>query len=289
MMLRPLALPLLALAMILAAGSAARAQPADDVARARELFVEGAKLAEAGSWEAARDRFERSLKQKRAALTLYNLGIAQQETGHLVDALESFRAFLALPADAATQPYVVPVRAELAKLEKRVAYLEIDVRPAGLKGAVVRIDGREVPAAPGPRMVDPGNHEIAATAPGYGTVQQKTVAHEGGQVTMVLTLGAQAPAAASTALPTGLIVGGLAALLVGEITFGIGAQQGLGSPVDAGPARAAMIGGTIAGGAGILVTGIGAILLLRRPAARAPQAAIAPWSEGGVTGIKVRF
>src|SRR3954466_12139883 len=102
MILRKLAPPLLLLAMV-ASGPRAHAQPVDDVAAARDLFREGSKLAEAGSWEAARDRFERSLKRKRAALTLYNLGIAQQETGHLADAIESYRAFLALPAEATTQ------------------------------------------------------------------------------------------------------------------------------------------------------------------------------------------
>src|SRR3954471_21248715 len=103
MVLRKLGPSCLAMAAMILVASRAPAEPTDDVNRARDLFVEGAKLSEAGKWEAARERFEQSLKLKRSALTLYNLGIAQQETGHVVDAVESYRGFLAMPEEPATQ------------------------------------------------------------------------------------------------------------------------------------------------------------------------------------------
>src|SRR5271170_2496434 len=105
---------LVALALALFSTPPASAQAPPDIAHARDLFIEGSKLSDNGDWEGARDRFERSLKIKRAALTLYNLGIAQQETGRLVSAVESFRAFLALPVEPATQGYVDPVRTVVA-------------------------------------------------------------------------------------------------------------------------------------------------------------------------------
>src|SRR5271155_4606482 len=74
---------LLALSLALSRTPPAHADAAADLGRARDLFLEGSKLSETGDWEGARDRFERSLKLKRAALTLYNLGIAQQEKGRL--------------------------------------------------------------------------------------------------------------------------------------------------------------------------------------------------------------
>ena len=88
---------LVTLAIACCTTTRARAESPEDLARARELFVEGAKLAEAGSWEQAREKFARSLEKKRAALTLYNLGVAQEETGRLTEAVGSFRARDARP------------------------------------------------------------------------------------------------------------------------------------------------------------------------------------------------
>src|SRR5947208_2586858 len=102
MTLPRLSLSVLALGVAVAVTPRAFAQPVDDVTQARELFREGSKLAEAGSWELARERFARSVKLKRAPLTLYNLGVAQQETGRMVDAIDSFRAFLAQPVEPGT-------------------------------------------------------------------------------------------------------------------------------------------------------------------------------------------
>jgi hypothetical protein len=95
--------------LALAPSGVARAQTPAEIAEARQLFMEGATLADEGKWDAARDRYERSLAKKRSALTLYNLGITQQKTGRLVDALATFRAFLAEPVEASTEPYVQPV------------------------------------------------------------------------------------------------------------------------------------------------------------------------------------
>src|SRR5262245_8834476 len=102
-------------------GTPARAEGPADVAAARELFQEGSKLAQAGRWAEARDRYERSLRLKRAPVTLYSLGVAQRSTGQLVEALENFRAFLAEPSSPATLPYEAPARAAVDELERRVA------------------------------------------------------------------------------------------------------------------------------------------------------------------------
>src|ERR1700743_2319276 len=133
---------LVALSLSLVGARGARAEGTPEVALARDLFMEGSKLSETGDWEGARDRFERSLKLKRAALTLYNLGIAQQETGHLVAAVESFHAFWAMRVEPATQSYVEPVRTVVVMLEARLPKVELDVRPPAA-GLVLRIDGRE--------------------------------------------------------------------------------------------------------------------------------------------------
>src|SRR5262245_2140059 len=119
MVLRKLGPSCVAIAMALSVAPRAHAEPAppaptaDELNRARDLFLEGAKLSEAGKWEEARVKFEQSLAIKRAPLTLYNLGIAQAETGRPAAALESLRGFLAMPEEPATQPYVAQVKAAL--------------------------------------------------------------------------------------------------------------------------------------------------------------------------------
>jgi hypothetical protein len=277
------------LLLTLAAPAGAQAQPADDVARARELFVEGAKLAQDGRWEAARDRFQRSLKRKRAALTLYNLGIAQQETGRLADALESFRAFLTQPVEPATQAYVAPVRAVVAKLEARVGRVEIDVRPAGIGGVVIRIDGREARARSGLWLVDPGPHEIVAAAPGHGEVRQKTTVPEGGRATLAITFAlAPQPAPIRTTLPAALGISGLALFVGGEVAFGVGAAKGAGSS-SGGSATAMMIAGNAVAGAGAIVAGVGLAVLLKRSSSRGHNAPAIAASPGGVPDLAIRF
>lgn len=276
---------LLAIALAVAPSLPARAQSEAEVARARELFVEGSKLAEAGDWEKARDRFERSLAQKRAALTLYNLGIAQQETGRIVAALESFRAFLALPVEPATQSYVEPVRAVVAKLEARVAWVEVEVRPASARGVVLRIDGHEVPVDGGARMLDPGHHDFVASAPGFCTAYVPAALSEGARARIPLLIGPAPRPPRSVALPTTLAATGFGLLVGGSVALGVGAGRGLTSP-DGG--RTMLVGGVVEG-AGGLALGAAALILLTNGSGRAPATAVVPWSRGSVGGVEVRF
>lgn len=285
---RRLAPSFLVLAMALLASAPAAAQSERDLANARELFREGSRLAEAGTWEAARERFERSLKLKRAALTLYNLGIAQQETGKLVDAVASYREFLAQPVEPATQQYVERVGAVVVELEKRVPEILIDVRPPGLTGVEVRLDGRAV-AQPGtPQRVDAGRHELEAIAPGYGEVRLSTSVPESARTTLTLTLPPPPPAPPepSVALPVVLAAGGLALVVGGGVAFGFGASQ----EQSSGSGVGAMFAGNIVMGAGALAAGIGLSLLWTRPHSGARRAAVPPpWSTWSPARFEILF
>jgi hypothetical protein len=296
-LLRKLAPSLLGLATALAQAPRAAAQPAqpagpteDELAQARDLFREGSKLAEAGNWEGARDRFARSLKLKYAAITLYNLGIADQETGHPVAAIECFNAFLAQPPEPATQPYTEAVRAALKTLEGRVPRIDVDLRPAGAPGVVLWIDGRAMPAAAGPQVMDPGRHEVVVSAPGFFDVRQTTWLVEGARANLALTLTPRPPPPPppSIALPAALAAGGLACAVAGGVTFGVGARNGLSAPVDPGSAKI-MTAGAVVGGAGAIALGVGFVLLLRRTPAKPQAATVAPWASGSVGGAQVRF
>ena len=319
---RPLALA--AALGLTGAPGAARAQSSADVAAARDLFKEGSRLVQEGKWDEARDRYERSLALKRAAITLYSLGVAEEHTGRFVDALESYRAFLAEPPTPATEPWIAPAKESVASLEKKVARIEIAITPATAPGLVVRVDGQVVPslALDRPRLVNPGAHEVTATAKGFKPSRSVAMLAEGGRATVALTLEAapeehgaapttplpQGPkpahdqaavvAAPDRTLPFALIGGGAPALAAGVIVGMIGVGEASDAPTSDGPeadgARTKMLVGDILGGAGIAAGGVGAVLLLlgggtAKPAKVGGGPTVHGWIGGAGGGVRVRF
>lgn len=278
----------------------AAGQSAADVAAARDLFIEGSELSKAGRWEEARDRFERSLALKRAPITLYSLGVAQMSSGKHVEALESFRAFLAEPVTDTTQTYVEPARGAIEELEQRVAHLDIDVRPANLAGLVVTIDREEVPSAAlgMPRLVNAGDHVVRAAAPGYASRTMAVTVAEAETKPVVVVLsrtGASEDIApepdASGDFPTGpvvLMAAGGAATIAG---IGVGlagvAEAGDAPRADSPEADAAKTKATVgdvvaAVGVGTAIAGLLWLLLDDDAPAGAPP-------EASAAGLRPRI
>ncbi|AGP35263.1 PEGA domain-containing protein [Sorangium cellulosum] len=323
----PLAL-FIAAAGLLAAPAPAAAQSAADVAVAREIFIEGSEFAKQGRWEEARERYERSLAIKRAPITLYSLGVAQQQTGQLVEALESFRAFLVEPSAPATKEYEKLARQAVQELERHVAGLDLRLSPDDVAGVVVKIDGIEVPAAAldRPRPVNPGNHVVTVSAPGYREARRSVAAAPGSRVVVMLTLERDAPApGASTpgasagprapsagALPGGappraapdaatvrvvpivLLAGGLTTVAAGVAIGLLGVASASDAPTRDGDAadaaRAQALAGDIVAGAGLLAAGAGVlVLVLDRGPAGAPRRQAPPRAAVGPLRLTVRF
>ena len=281
-----------ALALSLTLARPLRAQVIDDVSAARDLFREGAREALAGHWDAARDRFQQSLKHKRAALTLYNLGVADQETGHLADAIDSFTAFLAEPVEPTTQGYVEGVVAAVAQLEQQVGHLELDVRPADLPGLAVTVDGHD--ASPrGDRRLDPGTHEIVVTAPGYFEQRERTSVAPGKRTVIAISLPPDTSLPPSMAgrrgMATALGLGGLALFIAGETVFAVGARDAATAPAGASSGTGTMVAGNAIAGAGALAAGAAIFLLLTPRPTRARSVSLALWSAGSVFGAEGRF
>jgi hypothetical protein len=296
------------------AQDAAAGQSAADVAAARELFREGSALATEGKWLEARERYERSLKLKRASITLYSLGVAQKNTGQLVEALESFRAFLSEPGALATKPYEAPSRAAIAELEKRVAHLRIAVEPAALEELGVMVDGQPVPVLllDRPRLVNPGTHEVTARARGHREARASAELAEGASATVTLVLepspeappapapvpGSQAPptstrAPDTTAPPAGtpnrvlplVLIGGGAALLTGGIVIGlVGVGEAADAPTrdgeEADGARAKSAVGDVMAAVGIATAAVGVIVLVTQGSTQNKSAARRPGGSG---------
>lgn len=306
----------LAAALLLAAAPRpAVAQGTGDVTAARVLFVQGAKLAREGRWEEARALYARSLAIKATPLTRYSLGVAQKETGHLADALASFRAFLAEPVTPTTAPYVGPAREAVVALEGRVGRATLAVTPGEIDGLTLSLDGKPLRAAPGQVLeLDPGAHEVAASAPGFRATVARFSVSAGGPVEVPLAL---APAAAGTVqasaaagglppladssegsssrtLPV-VVLGAGGALFVGGAVLGLSgwkqagdARSSTGS--DASSARAKGILGDVLGGIGVATVGIGLYLLLNEPAPSTPTAgSVTPWLSASGAGVELRL
>lgn len=318
-----LALPLLA-----AAAPRARAQEvvAADVATARDLFIQASALGQQGKWDEARALFERSLALKRAPITLYSLGAAQKHSGRWVEAIESFRAFLAEPSTAGTKVYEEPAQAAIAELQPRIAHVTL-VLAAGAGGdARVELDGRLVAVAAlgTARPMNPGSHVIAVTAPGRKPLRRELTVREGERTTVELVLEVEAAAPAATqvtsaapsagagpfpstttsstappagatpslALPIGLFVAG-GAVLIGGVAVGLlGITHASDAPARTGPAadraRSEALVGDVLAGVGLAACAAGGIVLLvRSQTASGPSASLV---VGPATlGLRGRF
>lgn len=175
----------LSVAVSLAAAIAAAQAPAQagapprDPAGAEALFTEGKRLMDAGQAAAACPKFEESMRLDPGVGTLLNLAACREKEGKIATAWGHYRdAESQLKQDADTR------RAAFANeranaLEPRLPMLvvTVDTPPEGL---VVSRDGVDLSAASlGSRLpVDPGEHQLKATAPGRITHERKFVAKE---------------------------------------------------------------------------------------------------------------
>jgi hypothetical protein len=308
-MRRIAALALLA-ALLATAGAHAQSAPSQpssgDVTVARDLFRQGAKAAQAGQWEEARVAYEKSYALRPSSLTRYSLAVAQKETGHLVDALEGFRAFLRDPMDAASSQYRPQAEQSIRSLEGKVAWVVVTA-PSLPARAEIKLDGVPIQQASlgARRPVDPGRHKIEAWADRHRAFLKEFEVGPAGstQITVQLEAESAAPIArpstsasgATTPDPSvqssrgplgaGLAIGG-GALLVGGVVVGLlGVSKASNAATrdgsDADSARTLALVGDVVGGVGIVAIAVGGYLLLTRPSSRAEQpkaAAQAAWS-----------
>lgn len=178
----------------------ATAQTDEERAGARAAATEGLEAFKAGKWAEASELFGRAEALIHAPTHLLFLARALEKQGKLVKARETYQKLVreALPANApaAFRSAQASAADELAALEPRVPGLRIRVtgadKPAGLK---VVLDGNSInPNLVGVSLpVDPGEHEVAATANGYASRVVKVSVKEGQKETIEVPLEAGAP------------------------------------------------------------------------------------------------
>ena len=186
------------IAFTLAVTGPARAQEepsATDVAAARALGQEGVKLADAGNCQDAIDRLSRAEKIFHAPTTLARLGECQVQVGRIVEGTENLNKVVreTLPPNAPAPFVQAQERAKvvLAEAKPKIAKLKIAVAGPSDVTWTVTIDGEAIPLAnlEANRPMDPGEHVVEASAPGYKTARAKVTLPPGGSDSVALSLG----------------------------------------------------------------------------------------------------
>jgi hypothetical protein len=171
-----------------------------DIAAARELAIEGLKLADAGQCAQAIDRLSRAEKLHHAPIVLGRLGECEIAEGKIVDGTEDLRRLLREPLpsnpSAALEKARERAQAALDGAKPKIAFLSISVRePAN--DVTVTVDGQLVPAAllDRGRPTDPGEHTVEASAPGFIKVTRQATLGAGERQELYFKLVADPKAA----------------------------------------------------------------------------------------------
>ncbi|WP_441290950.1 PEGA domain-containing protein [Sorangium sp. KYC3313] len=185
-------------------GAAAHAQePGRDPVAAEALFKAARALVDKGDDAAGCPKFEASLALNPSASTQINIARCREREGKLATAWHDYHRALVLNRETAGEQrrrsLEEVANQGIAALEPRVPKLVIMVKgaPAGME--VLR-DGTALPAAAlgEPLPVDPGPHEIRASAPGHQAETRSITLAEGETTTVELTLRPAAAASAAT-------------------------------------------------------------------------------------------
>lgn len=177
----------LTLILVLSIATArANAQPGDAGEMAAQLFDQGLALRKAGQWAEASRRFEDSLRVQAKVGTQLNLALCYEHLGKLVAAWQLYQDAIALAAATADtrRNYAVEHATALAPRLPRLAVLAPANPPPGFHATR---DGTPIDAVASVDVhVDPGVHEIVASAPGFQPYRQTVTLREGEQLRVVI-------------------------------------------------------------------------------------------------------
>ncbi len=189
----------LGLALLLGTETRARAQAGGSPEQARRAFEEGVALEKKADYASALGRFRDAARIKATPGVRFHEGYCLEMTGKLAQALDTYEQAEKLAREQNKADVLSAVRARLEPLAPRVPQLAIRVEP---KEAEVRVDG--IATTKETVRVDPGEHEVAATARDRAPKQVRVTAKEGATETVVLELEPIAkpqPVAAQAAAP----------------------------------------------------------------------------------------
>ncbi len=170
-------------------GGARRAGSSAPRVQAAARLQAGTVLFQEGNFDGAIAEFEASYALDPIALTRLNIGQCYRQLERYDEAIAEYRRYLAEATDVSRERRE-QVEVTIRDLVGLVATITLQVEPAG---AAIRVDGRDVGAAPlsAPLRLGAGRRVVEVTADGYRTVRQDLLV-AGGEVR---TVEIQLPAA----------------------------------------------------------------------------------------------
>jgi hypothetical protein len=153
----------LALLTCLIAGVAAAVTP-----EAEALFRDGRRLMAEGKVPEACAAFAQSYAAEASSGTLLNLALCHEKQGKTATAFAEYAATARLAETQGRQDRVLIAQQKIAAMEPRLARLTVAV-PRAVPELAIRTDGGAIADTDWGRAlpVDPGWHQITASAPGY--------------------------------------------------------------------------------------------------------------------------
>lgn len=199
-----------AAALVLAAALLSPPAPCQTDAQragARAAATAGAQAFVEERWSDAADLFARAEGVVHSPVQVLYLARSYEKLGQLVKAREAYlRIVNESIAASAPDPWrdaKADAQTESAALEPRIPYVTIKVEGAASNSVHVTMDGTEVLSAfvGVPQPVDPGVHEVKATAAGNADAIAKVSVIEAKRETVVLTFAGQGNAVAAAPQP----------------------------------------------------------------------------------------
>lgn len=176
----PILLAALTFALATAAPLSASAQNAGD---ARAHFDAGVSASNQGRWQDALREFEQARAIQATAPVLYNLGLAQRAVGRMREARATFRTLVEQHGPRLSAERRAEIQGYIADSDAAVGRIELQVSPAS---ATVTLDGATVTERS--IEVDPGRHELVASADGHTQARREIEIRRGGSASIDLRL-----------------------------------------------------------------------------------------------------
>jgi tetratricopeptide (TPR) repeat protein len=173
---------------ILLATTTLNAQPAENKVLAEQLFAQARALVKAGNWAEACPKFEASLRYDATLGTRLNLATCLERIGKLASAWGLFRdsaELASVAGDIARRDYALEHADDLLPRLPKLTIAGPGVPPPGF---TITRDGVALDlAALGTALyVDPGPHEVTASAPGFEPFKTTVSVGEAGAESVVL-------------------------------------------------------------------------------------------------------
>jgi hypothetical protein len=170
------------------AGTAGAQPTEDELKEARTQFHRALELEQAGNWGGALRLFREVSQIKMTPQVRFHIALCEENLGKLVAALGGYELALA-DADSVGGTFKEEVEANIDQLRSRIPKLIIE-RGEGAEAAKIELDGIELGSSSiGVEVpVDPGPHQVYATAKGYEEFQEAITVEEEGIETLVIEM-----------------------------------------------------------------------------------------------------